>query len=94
MLEAEVIAERKSVVVIGAGIAGLVTATVLREDGFDVTVLEKEPAVGGVWVETRTYRTVPPGEAWWPHGCIRTHQGGSPDGARKAGPEMRCAAET
>ena len=41
--------------VIGAGIAGLVTAKVLRDDGFDVTVFEQEPAVGGVWVESRTY---------------------------------------
>ena len=41
--------------VIGAGIAGLVTAKVLREDGFDVIVFEKEPAIGGVWIESRTY---------------------------------------
>lgn len=47
--------ELKRVVVIGAGIAGLVTAKVLRDDGFDVTAFEKEPAVGGVWVESRTY---------------------------------------
>jgi dimethylaniline monooxygenase (N-oxide forming) len=45
----------KRVGVIGAGIAGLVTAKVLRDDGFDVTVFEKEPAVGGVWIESRTY---------------------------------------
>lgn len=47
--------ERKRVVVVGAGIAGLVTAKVLRDDGFDLTVLEKEPAFGGVWIESRTY---------------------------------------
>jgi cation diffusion facilitator CzcD-associated flavoprotein CzcO len=41
--------------VIGAGIAGLVTAKVLRDDGFDVTVFEKEPEIGGVWTESRTY---------------------------------------
>jgi len=41
--------------VIGAGIAGLVTAKVLRDDGFDVIVFEKESAIGGVWVESRTY---------------------------------------
>jgi NADPH-dependent 2,4-dienoyl-CoA reductase/sulfur reductase-like enzyme len=52
---ADVTAGRKCVVVIGAGIAGLVTAKVLRGDGFDVTVFEKEPAVGGVWAESRTY---------------------------------------
>jgi dimethylaniline monooxygenase (N-oxide forming) len=47
--------ERNRVGVIGAGIAGLVTAKVLRDDGYDVVVLEKEPAVGGVWAESRTY---------------------------------------
>jgi dimethylaniline monooxygenase (N-oxide forming) len=41
--------------VIGAGIAGLVTAKVLRDDGFKVTVFEKESAIGGVWIESRTY---------------------------------------
>ena len=34
---------------------GLVTAKVLRDDGFEVTVFEKEPAAGGVWAESRTY---------------------------------------
>lgn len=41
--------------VIGGGVAGLVTAKVLKQDGFDVTVFEKEPAVGGVWAESRAY---------------------------------------
>jgi cation diffusion facilitator CzcD-associated flavoprotein CzcO len=41
--------------IIGAGIAGLVTAKVLSEDGFEVVVLEKEPDFGGVWTESRTY---------------------------------------
>jgi dimethylaniline monooxygenase (N-oxide forming) len=43
------------VAVIGAGIAGLVTAKVLRDDGFDVLVFEKESAAGGVWIQSRTY---------------------------------------
>ncbi|WP_405135879.1 flavin-containing monooxygenase [Nocardia sp. NBC_01388] len=47
--------ECKRVVVVGAGIAGLVTAKVLRDDGFDVTVVEKESAIGGVWAPSRTY---------------------------------------
>ncbi|QIS22204.1 FAD-dependent oxidoreductase [Nocardia terpenica] len=42
-------AEGDRVVVIGAGIAGLVTAKVLRDDGFDVTVVEREATIGGVW---------------------------------------------
>jgi len=43
------------VCVIGAGIAGLVTAKVLAEDGFEVTVYEKETALGGTWNASRTY---------------------------------------
>ncbi|WP_125079287.1 flavin-containing monooxygenase [Mycobacterium sp. P7213] len=38
------------VVIIGAGVAGITTAHVLREQGFtDITVLEKGSDVGGVW---------------------------------------------
>jgi dimethylaniline monooxygenase (N-oxide forming) len=43
------------VAVIGAGIVRLVTAKVLRDDGFDVVVVEKVCALGGVWIESRTY---------------------------------------
>jgi len=43
------------VCVIGGGIAGLVTAKVLQQDGFAVTVFEKEPTIGGVWAPSRTY---------------------------------------
>ncbi|MVU76302.1 NAD(P)-binding protein [Nocardia sp. ET3-3] len=45
----------KRVGIIGAGIAGLVTAKVMRDDGFDVVVFDKEDAAGGVWIEARTY---------------------------------------
>ncbi|WP_196054604.1 flavin-containing monooxygenase [Nocardia aurantiaca] len=45
----------KRVGIIGAGIAGLVTAKVLRDDGFEVVVFDKEAAAGGVWIEARTY---------------------------------------
>ena len=48
-------AGQRRVCVIGAGIAGLVTAKVLADDGFDVTVFEKEPTLGGVWAASRTY---------------------------------------
>jgi dimethylaniline monooxygenase (N-oxide forming) len=48
-------ARGKTVCVVGAGIAGLVTAKVLRQDGFDVTVFEKMPTIGGVWAAPRTY---------------------------------------
>lgn len=40
---------------VGAGLSGLVTAKVLQRDGFDVTVFEKEPTIGGVWAPHRTY---------------------------------------
>ena len=43
------------IAVIGAGIAGLVSAKVLRQDGFDVTVFDKEPTIGGVWAPSRAY---------------------------------------
>ena len=44
-----------TIAVIGAGFAGLGTAKVLREVGFDVVVFEKAPDVGGVWSRTRRY---------------------------------------
>lgn len=45
----------KTVGIIGAGFAGLSTAKVLKSFGFDVTVFEKEPDVGGVWAASRRY---------------------------------------
>ena len=45
----------RRVCVIGAGISGLVTAKVLKADGFDVVVFEKESTLGGVWASSRTY---------------------------------------
>lgn len=46
---------QKSVGIIGAGVAGLVSAKVLKRDGFDVTVFEKESTIGGVWAESRAF---------------------------------------
>lgn len=46
---------RNTVCVVGAGLSGLVAAKVLLSDGFDVTLYEKEPAIGGVWAPTRAY---------------------------------------
>ncbi len=45
----------KTVAIIGAGFAGLSTAKVLKTFGFEVTVFEKAPDVGGVWSATRRY---------------------------------------
>ncbi|HEX4833072.1 MAG TPA: NAD(P)/FAD-dependent oxidoreductase [Trebonia sp.] len=41
--------------VIGAGVAGLATAKVLRQAGHEVIVYDKAPDVGGVWSRTRRY---------------------------------------
>lgn len=45
----------KKVCIIGGGVAGLVSAKVLKRDGFHVTVFEKEPTIGGVWAKSRAY---------------------------------------
>jgi cation diffusion facilitator CzcD-associated flavoprotein CzcO len=45
----------KTIGIIGAGFAGLSTAKVLKALGYQVTVFEKEPDVGGVWAASRRY---------------------------------------
>ena len=41
--------------IIGAGLSGLVTARTLLDEGFDVTLFEKDEEVGGVWARSRRY---------------------------------------
>ena len=41
--------------IIGAGPAGLVTAHVLLQDGFDVQILTEDRSPGGVWARHRVY---------------------------------------
>ena len=41
--------------IIGAGVAGLATAKVLKQAGHEVVVYDKAPDVGGVWSRTRRY---------------------------------------
>jgi len=41
--------------IIGAGVAGLATAKVLKQAGHEVVVYDKTPDVGGVWSRTRRY---------------------------------------
>jgi cation diffusion facilitator CzcD-associated flavoprotein CzcO len=41
--------------IVGAGVAGLVTAKVLTAVGHDVVVYDRTPDVGGVWSATRRY---------------------------------------
>jgi dimethylaniline monooxygenase (N-oxide forming) len=43
------------IAVVGAGIAGLASARVLREAGHEVEVFDRTPDVGGVWSVTRRY---------------------------------------
>ena len=45
----------RRVAIVGAGVSGLVTARVLLDDGFDVSVFEKAAEIGGVWASSRTY---------------------------------------
>ncbi|KAJ7158509.1 FAD/NAD-P-binding domain-containing protein [Mycena filopes] len=45
----------KSVAVLGAGAAGLITAQVLLKDGFDVQVFTRDRNAGGQWVADRIY---------------------------------------
>ena len=42
-------AKVKTVAIIGAGVAGLVTAKTLREEGVECTIFERNDALGGVW---------------------------------------------
>lgn len=45
--------EKKQVIVIGAGMSGLLAAIRLRQAGHDVTIIEKNEDVGGTWLENR-----------------------------------------
>lgn len=47
--------ERLRIGVVGAGVAGLATAKVLRERGHEVLVVERAGDVGGVWSASRRY---------------------------------------
>mgnify|MGYP001340699901 CR=1 FL=1 len=46
---------KQNVLIIGAGLSGLVTAKTLLEYGYPVTVFEKEAEIGGVWAPSRRY---------------------------------------
>ena len=49
----EPVREKFHVVVIGAGMSGLLAAIRLKEAGLSFTVIEKNPNVGGTWFENR-----------------------------------------
>ena len=47
---------KTSVGIIGAGVAGLINAYVLLQDGFsDVTLISRDKSVGGTWARARIY---------------------------------------
>ncbi len=55
----------EKVVVVGAGMAGLVTARLLHDSGFEVTVLEARDRTGGrVWTDSRIGAPVDLGGSW------------------------------
>jgi cation diffusion facilitator CzcD-associated flavoprotein CzcO len=45
----------KTVAIIGAGACGLVCAKVLLDDGFNVTLFERQRELGGVWSAELAY---------------------------------------
>ncbi len=40
----------RRVAVVGAGVSGVTTAAHLKAEGLDVTVFERAPVPGGVWL--------------------------------------------
>jgi len=45
--------ERKSAIIIGGGLGGLIAAIKLKESGRNFTLIEKNPKVGGTWYDNR-----------------------------------------
>ena len=45
----------KTIAIIGAGFAGLSTGKLLKALGYEVTIFDKDPDVGGVWTASRRY---------------------------------------
>ena len=44
----------KRIAVVGAGAGGLITASILKRDGFDVMIFDKLPIQGGVWAYSKS----------------------------------------
>lgn len=53
------VSDKKSIVIIGGGVAGLTTATLLGRKGFDVTLIEKDEHFGGQVKSGRTDKNNP-----------------------------------
>lgn len=45
----------RTVAIIGAGSSGLVCAKILLDDGFDVTLFERQEQLGGIWSPQTAY---------------------------------------
>ena len=59
------VAKKKRVLVVGAGISGLVAATTLKNAGLDVTVLEARPRIGGrIWSNGDLGTPIDLGASW------------------------------
>jgi monoamine oxidase len=78
----EVVIQKKSIIIIGAGISGLAAAQKLKEKEFNVTLLEAQEKVGGRLRSNRTLGVAFDEGASWIHGIT-----GNPitDLAQKAG---------
>ena len=48
-------AKSKTVAIVGAGPSGLVSAKVLLDDGFDVTLFDRQRELGGIWSAETAY---------------------------------------
>ena len=65
MVAADTPSARERVLVIGAGMAGLVAARLLHDSGFDVTVLEARDRIGGrLWTESSLGVPIDLGGSW------------------------------
>jgi len=47
------------VVVVGAGVSGVISAAHLKAEGLDVTVFERAPVSGGVWLLVSSFISSP-----------------------------------
>ena len=58
-MDKEVKATKKKVIIIGAGVSGLQVASLLKERGMDVLILEAKDRIGGRIQEDRTFADFP-----------------------------------
>lgn len=71
-------AQPRPVAVVGAGMAGLVAAKELRDEGHDVVVSERTEGPGGVWASSRVRGGVTWGSTSTSSGALNTARSDSP----------------